>query len=741
MMGWTVNIFKSKLGWRFFMMFVSCALIPILVLALTSYVRVSRQLRNQALDRLQQAAKAHGLSITEHLILADDQLKLVQTTLAASTDPSFDSVSITIAERYQAVFSGLAVIHGEELIDTWGEYLSKTWRRHILSQGAENPTDTRLMVIMDSIPWPRVLLVRKLAGSTDHPDYLVGIVDHSFLWGVESGTILPPVTESCVWDAQDRLLFTSLGAVDALNRLPAEKRAGRTRSGPSELTIRHQRYIAAYWAPFLKARFQTPYWTVSVMEPEAHVIEPLRYFRVIFPLTVLLTFVVVIWLSVRAIRTSLIPIDALMEGARQVANRRFDHHVFVDSGDEFEALANAFNHMTGQLDIQFNELTARAEFDRNILSVQSLDRIVCASLNHSRQFLPYQIAAISIMATDGQLDGRSFIQEKTGNSTSPGMHAFQLTTQDYEFFKQHRTWKRIDADDKAPTYLHAMLRSDVGSFWLLPIWINTRLFALVSLGLKADYDLTRQDMDSFQKFADHLAVAFTNFNLIGELKELNMGTLYALARTVDAKSSWTAGHSARVTHVAGEIAKAMGMNQKDQDNITRAGLLHDIGKISTPLSILDKNGKLSEEEYDQIKRHPSIGARILSPIRAYSDLIPIVEQHHECYDGKGYPHGLSNEQIHPLARILAVADTFDAMVSDRPYRKGLSLDRALEIITAEAGHQFDPHVVTAFIRMMEGSKAAGLFSSNTTMSSASPEEFYALTFTADKKPMATQENR
>jgi putative nucleotidyltransferase with HDIG domain len=155
-----------------------------------------------------------------------------------------------------------------------------------------------------------------------------------------------------------------------------------------------------------------------------------------------------------------------------------------------------------------------------------------------------------------------------------------------------------------------------------------------------------------------------------------------------------------VAQLAIDIAKVLGLSQELLDDLQRAALLHDIGKIGIPQSIIDKPGKLTAEEYDVIKSHPSIGADILSPIRAYASIIPIVEEHHERYDGKGYPFGKSGEQIHLSARIMALADTFDAMVSDRPYRAGRDLEQVIRIIRAQGGRQFDPLVVDAFNQMV-----------------------------------------
>jgi putative nucleotidyltransferase with HDIG domain len=185
------------------------------------------------------------------------------------------------------------------------------------------------------------------------------------------------------------------------------------------------------------------------------------------------------------------------------------------------------------------------------------------------------------------------------------------------------------------------------------------------------------------------------------LAKLNWGALTALARTVDAKSPWTSGHSERVTELALKIGRAMGLEKRDLDTLRRAGLLHDIGKIGIPAAILDKKGKLTDEEYRIVKNHPSIGARILEPISAYSQIIPIVEQHHERFDGMGYPRGISGEAICLGARILAVADVFDALISDRPYRSGWGKEEVYRLVEKEAGHHFDPKVVEAFFEVTD----------------------------------------
>ena len=143
----------------------------------------------------------------------------------------------------------------------------------------------------------------------------------------------------------------------------------------------------------------------------------------------------------------------------------------------------------------------------------------------------------------------------------------------------------------------------------------------------------------------------------------------------------------------------MGLSPEEIDQLHRGGLLHDIGKIGVHPSILDKPGKLTEEEIAVVRRHPSKGAEILEPIPNLRIVIPIVVQHHERFDGKGYPNGLAGESISLQARILAVADVVDALVSDRPYRPGWSREKVLAYTRENAGSQFDPSVVEAYLRI------------------------------------------
>ena len=215
---------------------------------------------------------------------------------------------------------------------------------------------------------------------------------------------------------------------------------------------------------------------------------------------------------------------------------------------------------------------------------------------------------------------------------------------------------------------------------------------------------TRVHISSGDEF-EELAGSFNNMaervgTLVNELQDFSWSTITTLARTIDAKSPWTAGHSERVSQMSVAIARVMGLPEVELERLYRGGLLHDIGKIGVPASILDKRGKLTEEEWAVMRSHVTIGARILEPLTPLEDVIPIVLYHHERWDGKGYEAGLAGTDIPKLARILCVADTYDAIRSDRPYRTGRSPDETLEEIAMCSGSQFDPDAVAAFVEYM-----------------------------------------
>jgi len=195
-----------------------------------------------------------------------------------------------------------------------------------------------------------------------------------------------------------------------------------------------------------------------------------------------------------------------------------------------------------------------------------------------------------------------------------------------------------------------------------------------------------------------LGIHSGNIELYRQQSELLAGIVRALTSAIDAKDPYTCGHSDRVARVAVRLAEELGCDAETLDTIYLSGLLHDIGKIGIDDSVLRKPGKLTDEEYAHIKRHPEVGHRILHDLGKLGDVLPVVLHHHESWDGGGYPEELRSEHIPLAARIVAVADAFDAMGSDRPYRNGMGDEKIDQIFREGAGRQWDPAVVDALFR-------------------------------------------
>jgi putative nucleotidyltransferase with HDIG domain len=271
-----------------------------------------------------------------------------------------------------------------------------------------------------------------------------------------------------------------------------------------------------------------------------------------------------------------------------------------------------------------------------------------------------------------------------------------LSSEEQEMLFTGEPFKVLSRDISLPRFLTG--RGTCDSFLFLPLDRERQVIGALILEFNiSEGQNSVEQIGQARQIADQLGIALANARLVSDLERLSIGTVEALARTVDAKSKWTAGHSERVAGLAVKIGEAMNWSKERLESLFRAGLLHDIGKIGIPIVILDKPGKLSEEEYDTIKTHPTLGGKILEPIQVYKDILPLVVQHHERFDGKGYPKGLSGEEIDIGARILCVVDVYDALISQRPYRDGWVKENVLSFMRDNRGTMFDPGVVDVFL--------------------------------------------
>ncbi len=684
---------SSRFARRILLLFLLCAFLPTLLLVGFAYQRVKKQLYEQSWVRMEKECKTYALGIFDRLAHMDNLARLaapsLSTGLPVAQLPAFQQRQI--AEKFSGLGlyrpgSGLEVLHGHldqalQLSASFDSYL----------QVADKTT--LFIGPSDILPKPIYLLVPVEEGS--RRGLLVARPEESLLWGTGMHSLLPAMTEMAVYDHTGSLIAATLTSPG--EQLPSHANRSQSRYLQFEYSQDHTSYLASGWSLFLTSHFNAATWTVILSASVSDVLSAMLNFQYTFPLIILLTLWIVLFLALYFIRRTLTPLAMLREGTKRISARDFTQPLRIASGDEFEQLADSFNSMASQLHQQFNTLALIDQIDRAILSSLDASVIIPRSLRLIADFFSCSRIILARCSTADPY--RLLLTILSGTSRN------DLTT-DHAVLDE-KEWSGIFAD--VP---HAILSwqafppsfhqhdSVQGEVLVLPLKMERRIQGALLLEFATLTDsATNGRIAQARQLADQLSIALENARLVADLEQLSIGAVEALARTVDAKSKWTSGHSERVAELAIRIGQAMHCGRHLLDQLHRGGLLHDIGKIGIPIAILDKPGRLDEEEYNTIKTHPELGGKILEPIQPYQEIIPIIVQHHERFDGKGYPKGLAGEAISLGARILALADVYDALISQRPYRSGWVKEQALGFIRDNTGSMFDPQVAEAFFSL------------------------------------------
>jgi HD-GYP domain-containing protein (c-di-GMP phosphodiesterase class II) len=252
----------------------------------------------------------------------------------------------------------------------------------------------------------------------------------------------------------------------------------------------------------------------------------------------------------------------------------------------------------------------------------------------------------------------------------------------------------------APDCDWARLRTSIKRFVCVPLERDRRaLGIMIAVDKNDSSEFNSVDLKLLNNVGNQCSIFLENAALYQDMQGLFMGVLHALTHSIDAKDAYTRGHSQRVAELSRAMAQKIGLSDEQCERVYLSGLLHDVGKIGVPEAVLTKPGRLTEAEFDAIKKHPAIGAQILGNIKQLQDIIPGVLYHHERFDGKGYPYQLAGDKIPLMGRIICVADSFDAMSSTRTYRPALPLETVLAEIQRCAGTQFDPALAKVFVTL------------------------------------------
>jgi response regulator RpfG family c-di-GMP phosphodiesterase len=246
------------------------------------------------------------------------------------------------------------------------------------------------------------------------------------------------------------------------------------------------------------------------------------------------------------------------------------------------------------------------------------------------------------------------------------------------------------------------LPESMGSFIAFPLKTPQKIIGVLNIVRSRDSSpFSHIDLEIVNVLASQAGISIENVNLYQDIRGNYLKTVLAFALAVEAKDHYTHGHSENVMKYTVVLAKHLGLPDQEIENVKYAGLLHDIGKIGISEFILNKPARLTQNEFDEIKKHPALGAKIIADVPFLQPLVPLVLHHHEFFDGSGYPDGIGGEEIPFGARILSVADVFEAMTSTRPYRKALSPDVAVKTLVDGKGKQFDPVLVDAFMDVLK----------------------------------------
>jgi putative nucleotidyltransferase with HDIG domain len=692
-----LHIVTSKFGRRMFFVFFLCALIPVCGLAVIAYQHVNQQLDEQFHARLKRTVKTYSLFFYERFLILETEMTLAATHLSKPIDNLSASMEKSFLNRLQNRFSAMSLLkEGGDARFLFGRF----GNLEAFNEKEVNHLKTGhslVKSISDSGGKSDLIMILQLDSNKPQAGFLVGKINPVYLLALNREYHLPRNTDLIVKGESRNLLFSSLSQDSQLPSNFFSKTVDRS-TGDFEFKWKNENYLACFRWIFMEPKFLIPGFNITFIQSENEALLQLVEFKRIFPQVILLAVLVSAFLSVYFIRKNLTPLRFLKEGTHQIAARKFNHRVEIESRDEFEELGESFNQMALQLNDQFNLLETSSEITHAVLSSLEAEHILNTVVTRMKDC--FSCLAIGIGIVNNEQEGK-IACHIAGNQGENGIQKFdsKLLPADSIRLQNNPEFLVFDHDHHPPGYLSVLNSDGVRAYLVLPIFLDSDLAAVLSLAYR-DLAVLNHDRIRGRQMADQVAVALSNSRLLDKLSRLNWGTLRALARAVDAKSPWTAGHSERVTRLTLKLADRLIPDPKERENLHRAALLHDIGKLGIPAAVLDKPGKLSEQEYETIKKHPQIGARILEPIEEYAVLIPMVLHHHERFDGKGYPDGISGNSIPFGARILAVADVFDAMKSDRPYRKGMPLERVMGIMQEEIGRQFDPLVVEALMEII-----------------------------------------
>ena len=675
---------RSKVSRRILLTVLLCSLVPIGALVGMTLYNVQNRLETDAQQRLRHAGKTIGMALFAELSALEDEIrKRAGVADGSSSDLLWPSGGRqTPLRRVWFIADSSGYPSAPELTPRIAERLSDGLS-YLDCSGTNHQTAMYLWIPSTGTQGRRGGAVAEL-----NPEYL---------WNHALG-FLPQNAELLVIDRHNRPAI--LYQTSEFPRSSVHAAASADTAELLKLRLGGEAWVMAGWDLFLKAGFSTLGWRIIVTEPKKQAFAGLFDFRRNAFLAAVMTFCTVLLASSILVRQTLNPLKELKEATRRISRGDFDLRLQIDSGDEFQILGESFNRMSGRIQQQIVYQKHLGLAVRQVLGAETEEEAIRGFFNGLASTLPCHRAGLLIYqltlkrpADFWDTSLRGVVRPRRTRVDRYDQAGLKALNQSGEMFV-------YAGGGDFPTLIPNFEAFASEHVWLFPLEISVDRQAVLMI---ADRERVpgEDQLNGVRQMVDQLGVALNRIAMTKDLQSMNIGTLTALARAVDANSPWTHGHSERVTEYALLIARELGFSEEDRNALHRAGLLHDLGKVSIPSVVLNKPGKLTDDEYRLMQGHPAEGERIIEPIQAFSGIGKIIRQHHERWDGKGYPDGLSDEQIHPGARVMAVADVYDALYSDRPYREGWPQEKVLNFLREESGKMFEPAVVDAFLKLLE----------------------------------------
>ncbi len=678
--------FRGKVSRRILATVAICAIIPIVTLVGLTFHSTKHRLETDTANRLQLASKNIAIALMSELTSVEMEIRRIALT-HSSAEIQGIIPNDSIPFRKQLLKRAWVLSSPKQLFDLPYTPTAKTLNR--IQSGSPQLT------ILPGKPQSTLLLWIPVSFRDEQYKTTVAEINISRLLH-HAKMFLPEGARVLLTDN-----YHQYHLFDSDYHIPAQP--GST---SYEIDIDREKYLAGHWNLSLEALYNSAPWHIIVAEPKNLLFSSLLDLQINTALTAFATFWIVLLASLLLIKQTLQPLDQLQQATTKISSGDYNLDLNITSHNEFGKLATSFTSMAEKIQSQINYQQQHTQSVRDIFASTTEKQIIREFFKGLAKTLKTSSASLVTYKKD---INHPETKRWVANFSSPeeihscpvigispnSFDSFFSTTKPYLISDQYGFPCPIKLPDS---------REELKLFHFY-INIDQQRAAIVSIPTQETIP-GKEELGGIRQLADQLGIALSRISMLKELASLNMGVLTALARTVDANSPWTHGHSERVCEYALGIARELEYSADDLLDLQRASLLHDLGKISIPSEVLNKPAPLTPQERLLMQDHPAEGDRIIEPIEAFTSIRPIVRQHHERWDGSGYPDGLKGYEICRGARILAVADVYDALYSERPYRSGWPQEKVINYLRKNSGTAFDPDIVEALIRTLKKQAAA-----------------------------------